>query len=192
MEDLSTTSNDAEQALHNDDTQVENLDVLQPGESPPRSIGMATKSRGAGTSSNNKGGKPPVPTRVDIADRPIPPISIKADTPKKREASRQNDVLVEKMMKGTRIGEDTKLGAILRRVNPDAVSRQAPVEPSPVEESSIDIGTVAIGVAGLLLIGTAAYFLIKSMSGNDVSAASSAAAAASAAVQGNPAFAPSL
>lgn len=180
MEDPSITSNDDERSLHADDTQVENLDVLQPGESPPRSIGMAVKSRGAGNSSNNKGGKPPVPTRVDIADRPIPPINVKADTPKKREASRQNDVLVEKMMKGTRIGEDTKLGAILRRVNPEAVARQAPPPQEQVEDPSAAWADVFIIGGVVVLTGVAAYFLIKNWGGSDVSAAGTTSTAAEA------------
>jgi hypothetical protein len=178
MEDPSITLNEDERSLHADDTQVENLDVLQPGESPPRSVGMAVKSRGAGNSSNNKGGKPPVPTRVDIADRPIPPINVKADTPKKREASRQNDVLVEKM-KATRIGEDTKLGAILRRVNPESAARQAP-PPVYIEDPSGAWVDVFIIGSAVVLTGIAAYFLIKKWGATDVSAASATSSAAEA------------
>jgi hypothetical protein len=177
MDDRSTTSNGDERPLHSDDTQVENLDVLQPGQSPPRSIGMAVKSRGSGNSSNNKGGKPPVPTRVDIADRPLPPITIKADTPKKREASRQNDVLVEKV-KATTVGPEAKLGAILRRVNPEvAHMRDPPPLPIFVEEP-VDWAGVAILASGLVLVGVAGYFLIKSLSASNVSAASATSAVA--------------
>lgn len=179
MEDPSTTSSVDEQALHKDDTQVENLDVLQPGQSPPRSIGMAVKSRGSGNSSNNKGGKPPVPTRVDIADRPIPPLHIKADTPKKREASRQNDVLVEKV-KATTVGPEAKLGAILRRVNPEVAHMRDPPPAQVFEEEPTDWFGVAILASGLALAGIAGYFLIKKVVGSNVSAASATSTAAEA------------
>ncbi len=166
MDSHSTSSSADEQGrLHADDTQVENLDVLQPGESPPRSIGMPVKSRGAGSASNKKGGKPPVPTTVEFADIPTRHINVKADTQKKREESRKNDVLVEQQMKATRINTDARLESIARKVH--SVKPQ-PVPEPVVEEEKPDWVAIGIVVGAGALIGLSIYFLVKNMTASHV------------------------
>jgi hypothetical protein len=186
MDNPSTSSSADEQPagqLHADDTALENFNVLQPGESPPRAIGMQTKARSLGKTRGSSG-KAPVPTTVEVADIPTRHIAIKADTPKKREESRKNDVLVEQQMKATRVNTDARLDAIARRVHsvkpepaPRPIASTADVEP-------IDWGVVAVGAAGAILLGVSVYFLIKNLIGSNVSASASPAAAASEAVRG--------
>lgn len=184
MDSHSTSSSADEQGkLHADDTQVENLDVLQPGESPPRSIGLPVKSRGAGSASNQKGGKPPVPTTVEYADIPTRHIAVKADTPKKREESRKNDVLVEQQMKATRINTDARLDSIARRVHSIRHEPPRPVA-STADAEPVDWGVVAVGAAGAIILGVSVYFLIKSLIGSNVGSTASPAAAPTAALPG--------
>lgn len=166
MDSHSTTSSANEEGfLHADDTVVENLSVLQPGESPPQSVSVQTKGRSIGRTRGSSG-RAPVPTTVEYADIPTTHIAIKADTPKKREESRKNDVLVEQQQgKATRVSSEARLEAISRRVHN---VRAPPPPPVVFDEEPTDWVTIGVLAGVGVLVSLSVYFLVKNMTAPNV------------------------